>query len=575
MRSIRMTTGLLLVVAAGVVLLAIGGYAEAVLDARAARSTRTRLRAQARIAAGVASDATYTPRTLVRRVATLAGARATLFDRQGSPLADSTPDHLTTAARPSADVLWKAVSGERTISGEIVTTGSELPDGTVLLLTGPVEPAIDAQRALRGFFFGAFIVLALICWVAALRGWNSVDHALNRVKGVAERLSKGDLTARVWEPRRGPLSDLTAAIDDAIEHLGRLLSDARAQGRYYAAILDQMTDAVVAVDERSRVQFVNRPFARLFDVDPDGTAGRPLENVTLNYDISALVGRALEQGTVQRDSLTLTHPDEYTLECVATPLTDGDEVIGAVALLHDITQLREAHRVRQDFVANASHELRTPAAGIKALAEALEAGALDDPERGPKFCEQIVEAADRLTEILDDMLTLTRVERGARLLEPRLIDVATALEDAANQVRPGAHQKQVSVTCEVAEGDQVYADPDALQTLLLNLLDNAVKYTPQGGSVTARGRAVPGGYELAVIDTGVGIPKDHQDRIFERFYRVDRARDRTTGSTGLGLSIVKHLAESHEGHVNVRSIEGEGSTFTAFFPEAPASEGLS
>jgi len=238
-----------------------------------------------------------------------------------------------------------------------------------------------------------------------------------------------------------------------------------------------------------------------------------------------------------------------------------------VGLLHDVTQLRETNRVRQDFVANASHELRTPAAGIKALAEALQAGAMEDPERGPEFAGQIVDAADRLTEILDDMLTLTRVERGARMLEPKMTDVGAALEDAADQVRPAADQKGVGVTVECDEGDRVYADPDSLQTLLLNLLDNAVKYTPEGGTVTARGREVPGGYQLAVEDTGVGIPREHQQRIFERFYRVDRARDRATGSTGLGLSIVRHIAESHGGRVAVSSREGEGSTFTAFLPD--------
>lgn len=438
----------------------------------------------------------------------------------------------------------------------ILTSDAAVPDPTASI------------RDLRVFLLATFVVLALAVWAACAWGWRSIDRTHQRIAGLARRVGEGDLTARLGEARQGPLGSLTGSVNDAIEHLDGILADTRARGRYYAGILDQMTDAVVAVDERNRVRFVNRPFVRLFDVEPGDAAGRPLESVILNYELSALVSRALRQGAVQRESLRLTHPAQHLLECVATPLTsETGAIVGAVALLHDITRLRDADRVREDFVANAGHELRTPAAGIKALAEALQAGALSDPTLGPSFCGQIVDAADRLTEILDDMLTLTRVERGEQLLERRMVDVTSVLENVARQLSPTANQKDLSVNTQCGDEDEVYADPAMLQTLLLNLLENGVKYTPAGGAVTARGRVVPGGYELAVTDTGIGIPREHQERIFERFYRVDRARDRATGSTGLGLSIVRHIAEAHGGHVSVSSQEGEGSTFTAFFPD--------
>ncbi|MGC9320302.1 MAG: sensor histidine kinase, partial [Armatimonadota bacterium] len=370
---------------------------------------------------------------------------------------------------------------------------------------------------------GAWLVAA---WLA-----HFVGEPLQRMTNMAQRMRQGDLSVRVHDVRPGVIGRLAEELNATAESLQAELSQARAQGRHYSAILQQMTDAVVAVDDRGRVEFVNRTFAALFDVSPDEAAGRPLENVTLHYKLSALVSRALEQGTVQRDQLRLTHPHKRVLEGVCTPLTDEGEVTGVVGLLHDITELREVNRVRQDFVANASHELRTPAAGIKALAEALQAGAINDPQRGPKFCQQIVEAADRLTETLDDMLTLTRVERGEKLLEPCTLRAAGAVEEAVSQIRPAARAKGIELTTEVGEGDRVFAHPDSLQTLLVNLLDNAVKYTPEGGSVVVRGRSLPGGYELAVADTGVGIPEAEQERVFERFYRVDRARDRATGST--------------------------------------------
>ncbi|MEN6545581.1 MAG: ATP-binding protein, partial [Armatimonadia bacterium] len=239
-----------------------------------------------------------------------------------------------------------------------------------------------------------------------------------------------------------------------------------------------------------------------------------------------------------------------------------------IGLLRDVTDLPRLDEVRREFVANASHELRTPAAGIKALAEALEVGALQDPEKGPRFVHQIVESADRLTSILDDMLILTRVERGQELLNVTRLKAGEAVGEAVKQIAIRAEDRHLQLEVQAAPEDTLSADARGLHTVLLNLLDNAVKYTPEGGAVSVTGRAVPGGYELAVTDTGVGIPPEHQARVFERFYRVDKARDRATGGTGLGLSIVKHIMDSHGGKVTLRSVPGSGSTFTVFFPDS-------
>lgn len=429
------------------------------------------------------------------------------------------------------------------------------------------ETATDLDHARRLI---AIAVLVAIVFASLVILWleRSVAEAARRIRRNLPRLGEEELDAGLLDLPAGALDRLAEMLGEASRDVRDELQSARTQCQRYAAILEQMTDAVVAVDEAGHVQFVNRAFARLFELDPAEAIGQPLENATLNFDLSALVTRALQQGQVQRDRLSLRHPHEAILEGVTTPLTDhSGRIVGAVGLLHDITQMREANRIRQDFVANASHELRTPAAGIKALAEALQAGAINDPRRGPEFCRQIVAAADRLTATLDDMLTLTRVERGARLFEPELLEARAAIKAAIEQVAPAARLKGIEVRTEIDDGE-VFADPAALQTLLVNLLDNAVKYTPEGGTVTARGRTVPGGYEVAVIDTGPGIPEEHLDRIFERFYRVDRARDRATGSTGLGLSIVRHIAETHGGRVRVESEEGEGSKFTAFFPSS-------
>ncbi len=410
----------------------------------------------------------------------------------------------------------------------------------------------------------ALLIVILSAFYGTTVGLSALTAAIISVAGFAVALiASWIVTGWLLRAAERSLQSARGAVDDVRQQLSR----EQAQALHYETILQQMTDAVVVIDARGHVRFINRAFSHLFDIDPNSVRGESLEGTTLNYQVSMLTARALHQSALQRDRVELSHPRERVLEGVSTPLKGDDgEVTGAMTLLHDITRLEQLDRVRRDFVANASHELRTPAAGIKALAEALQAGAIDEPERGRSFCKQLVDAADRLTEILDDMLTLTRVERGEELLEPQVLSARAAIDDALAHVRAAANSREINLKRAVPEEDQLFADPDALKTLLVNLLDNAIKYTPDGGTVTATGRRVDDGYRVQIADTGIGIPSEHQERIFERFYRVDRARDRATGSTGLGLAIVKHIAEAHGGEVSVSSRSGEGSIFTLTLP---------
>lgn len=431
----------------------------------------------------------------------------------------------------------------------------------------------DLEPALRQALTIAFAATAALIWLCGVLLGRNLTAAIASLADMARRIGQGDLAARAAPSPQPELADLARALNAAAEGMSQQAEAARREARYYAAILQQMDEAVVIVDGPGRVQFVNAAFARLFGIDEQAAQGRSSEQIALNYDLSALLLRAMQQNAVQHDEVRVSHPSPRSLATVVTPLLDEQsQTIGAVAVLHDLTELRRLDEVRREFVANASHELRTPAAGIKALAEALQMGAWRDPEKGPHFVQQIVAAADRLTAILDDMLTLTRVERGRQLLNPEALDVPHAVQEVVAQLRLRADGKQIDLRAEVAPGDTIHADPQGLHTVLLNLVDNALKYTPEGGTVTVGGRAVTGGYELSVRDTGVGIPAAHQGRIFERFYRVDKARDRATGGTGLGLAIVKHIVEAHGGRVAVVSSPAEGSTFSVFFPAPPGGD---
>jgi len=584
--ALRWKIGLALTGAAAVLLGALGLYLRAALMRGTEDVVAERLLAEARLVASAMPAPPWQRGAALQKWAAQVddrlGARVTLLGPAGEVLADSRRDPASMgshADRPERQeavrrgTAW-VVRSSATLGTPMLYVAASLP-GTpspgVLRLAVPLAAVESTSKHLRRGLGGAFILAALLFLGASAWLTGALTAPVQRLVDVARRVGRGDLEARVQGRAAGEVGELIEVFNSSMERLSRLVRSSQREARHYAAVLEQMGDAVVIVDAQRRVELVNGAFRRLFGARQEEVTGKRLEQIALNYDLSQLMARAVEQRAVQRGEVRALHPETRTLIGVATPvLDDQGEAVGAVGLLRDVTELHRMDQVRRDFVANASHELRTPAAGIKALAEALEAGALEDSQRRRDFVRQIVALSDRLTETLDDMLTLTRLERGQELLRPGWASAGPILAAAVQRAGARARAKGVDVQTAVADGDQLYVDAASAETILANLLDNAVKYTDAGGRVVVRGRRVAGGYEIAVEDTGVGIPADEHDRIFERFYRVDPGRGRKTGGTGLGLSIVKHSVDAHGGRVTVRSRPGEGSTFTVFLPD-PAS----
>jgi two-component system phosphate regulon sensor histidine kinase PhoR len=245
----------------------------------------------------------------------------------------------------------------------------------------------------------------------------------------------------------------------------------------------------------------------------------------------------------------------------------GEPTRGVVLVFDDITELRRLENLRREFVANVSHELKTPLASIKAYTETLRLGAINDPEHNGKFVEQIEKQSDRLHQLIIDLLQLTRIESEQEVFDITNASIAEAVESCIAAHQQAAEAKGIVVEVDAgATATHVRADEEGLRTILDNLVDNAIKYTPQGGRVCIRWKRDEGGVLIQVQDTGIGIPEKHQARIFERFYRVDKARSRQLGGTGLGLSIVKHLAQAFDGTVGLQSKVGRGSTFSVRLP---------
>ncbi len=331
------------------------------------------------------------------------------------------------------------------------------------------------------------------------------------------------------------------------------------------AILSCMIEGVLAVDKDLRVTFCNNSFARALGARSPVEAGTPLLELVRDPGLLEIIGKVLAAGERMERRLTLPAAEDHTFEVLAGPLA-GSSTPGALAILHDITELERLERVRKDFVANVSHELRTPLAAIRGYAETLLDGALDDQDHNRRFVEIIQAQATRLSNIASDLLTLSELESNGVAPQPHAISIRSALESALRTVEAAARIRGVHILCDKIDDVDVLGHELRLEQLLVNLLDNAVKFNRANGEVRVETEAVDGNACIIISDTGIGIPSEDLRRIFERFYRVDKGRSRDMGGTGLGLSIVRHVTEQMNGTVRVDSRVGEGSTFTLTFP---------
>jgi two-component system, OmpR family, phosphate regulon sensor histidine kinase PhoR len=387
----------------------------------------------------------------------------------------------------------------------------------------------------------------------------------------ARKLAEGDLghTIRVGgSPEHADLAETLNAMSGRLASTFRLLEHDREQLR---AILSGMVEGVIAIDDRRRVLFANDRAGQLLEFDPRKAVNEQLADVTRLATFHAVVEKGLAGAEPHREEFEVSGPAPRHL-AVYVSRFPGHGMPGAVLVIDDTTDVRQAERMRQDFVANASHELKTPLAVIKSNVEALIDGAADDPEARSEFLEQVAREADRLTDLIKDMLSLSKIESGSLALEARAVNLGKAITDCVERHHPRADAKTLTMVerpAPDAPGDvAAWADPDALRQVMDNLVDNAIKYTPNGGRITVRWGATVDTVSFEVEDTGVGIPEADVGRVFERFYRVDKARDRAQGSTGLGLSIVKHLVQAMRGQVRVHSKVGKGTTFRVTLPRA-------
>lgn len=419
----------------------------------------------------------------------------------------------------------------------------------------------------------SFLVAAALQLVAVRehRAGAAVARETRAAVAAMRRIATGNFDVRPERLTSSTLSGLQApfaAMTEALAALFAQLADHREQ---LTAVLDTMADGVILVDGENRIALSNPAAHELLGVKaPSGT---PLSSILRDHELRALVTLSRESGERRNMEFALASP-RRSLNATATPIAAGsvdpeqDDSGAAVLLtLHDLTPLRQLETTRREFVANVSHELRNPLAAVKAMVETLEGGAAGDPAAASDFLERINQEIDRMNALVNDLLELSRIESGQSELHIEPVDAATMIAAVRRDLAHRIAESGVEVTIDVPDEAVALGDPEKLRQVVSNLLDNALKFTPPGGSIDLRaGNAAQGGVLVQVCDSGPGIAPEHLPHLFERFYKADRSR-RDQG-TGLGLAIAKHIVEMHGGEVGVESTQGAGSTFWFTLPRA-------
>jgi two-component system phosphate regulon sensor histidine kinase PhoR len=570
-----------------VTLLALGGallYAEHAIRDFHERQTALELEAELQLLHDAVQTQLGEPATLQQTI-TAAGRRTdtryTVIAADGRVLADSHEDatrmenHGTrpevllaqAGAAPARATRFSATRLE-TLLYTATLLGTDGAARSVLRASRPIKGLNASLRSLEWHMFGVAVVIFALAAVASYWLARRIAQPLQALRVTAEQYAAGDFR------QRPPLSDIeeVAALAESMKTMARQLDDRiqslsreRAESE---AVLASMIEGVLAVNNTEALIRLNRAAAQLIGVTPEQAAGRDLREVVRHPALQEFVLAALTSDAPIEKDMLLYAPDERHVAAHGTALRDAVGMrIGALVVLNDVTRIRRLENIQREFVANVSHELKTPITAIQGFVETLLGSDAHRPEDVKRFLEIVSRHTDRLNSIIEDLLALSRIEQEeSTTLEREEADLCDIVASAIQLCRTRASGKDIAIENRCAVPMPARINTRLMEQALVNLLDNAVKFSPPGRLITVEGVRQDAQWVLAVRDQGCGIAAEHLPRLFERFYRVDKARSRQSGGTGLGLAIVKHIAQAHGGSVGVESKPGAGSTFTITLP---------
>ncbi|MFH1617031.1 MAG: ATP-binding protein, partial [Candidatus Margulisiibacteriota bacterium] len=532
-------------------------------------------------------EANASHRLLQQKAITSAGlskSRVTVIAANGSVLADSsTPFEKVKglenhAARP--EVVNAATRGigrssrySNTTEKGMIYAAAALKDKNNKLLgflrfSVPETYAAEIMSEIRRSVVAAFAVAVVLVFLLSFFFGRAFSAPIVRLSKVADKIARGEFPQTIIRKSRFEIGQLEQSIEKMSQRLSGSFQKLASEQGQLSAIIESMTEGLVAVDAEGKIILANPSAENMFAVTEPEMIGKTLREGVRNNDISSLIAEAISSRKLVSREISAYLPDERIWLAQADPIKgQKGEIVGAVCVLYDITELRKLEKYRSEFVANVSHELKTPLTAIRGYVETLLGGAIYDEPRNKEFLRKIEKHSINLSSLIDDILAVSSLESKKEVGHFVPVDISGLVGKAIETVTPRAAQKGVALKrARIDEGCVVSGIEDHVYRAILNLADNAVNYTQQGGEVEVSCAKENGVIRVSVKDTGIGIARDQLERIFERFYRVDAARSRDIGGTGLGLSIVKHIMNVHQGSVEVQSEPGKGSVFSLVFP---------
>jgi len=508
----------------------------------------------------------------------LEGTRITVILPDGTVIADSERDPASMENHANRPEVQAAISGQETsevrysdtVRSRLLYTAVPIRDGETTI--GVARIAISLSKiettvsSFRGIIFATAGVTALLVLLVAFGITYQTILPLRSLTQAVTNLESGKYVETLPGKRLDEIGRLTNAFNRMAAQISQQIEELSAERGKLSAVVSTISDAILIVNGEGRVELINPAAETILNVNASESTGKSLAEVVRNHIIVDLWQKA--QSTGEQQFTALETPTRLVLQAIASPMED-ETGSRALLILQDYTRMKRLETVRRDFVSNVSHELRTPLASLKALTETVQETALDDPPAAKRFLAQMSVEIDNMTQLVQELLDLSKIESGRVPLERTYISPWEMIQPAAERMRIQAERSGLSLTVDCPEDlPRVHVDRSRMEQVLVNLIHNAIKFTPPGGSIQVRAWAQDKDVVLAIADTGTGIADEDLQRIFERFYKADRAR--SGGGTGLGLSIARHLVESHGGRIWAESEVGKGSTFFIAIPTAQA-----
>ncbi len=574
----------------GLIIMILSSYILNFEETRVRQSLDDSLLVQARLIADRFNGASHLPsgaqvQRIVRQIHQDTQDRITVINTAGVVLGDSAQNPATMANHKTRPEVQSALEGQEsavtrysaTLKRTLIYTAVPVRmQGRVAGVVRVAQTESEFHRMLARMHWllgGAIAGTALLALLVGFLLMHQISAPIMELQRLAIGISQGDLSGRVYRFGRDELADLGLAFNSMAQQLADSFFTIKEEKRKLEVILENLADGILVIDHRLRILLANPAAQEMLQIGGKDVTGRPVMEVVLNHHLLDLIQDVNRYKEPQESELALYHPRNRALQAFLAPLKDDNgKVAGTIAVLHDLTQIRRLERVRQDFVANVSHELRTPITSVKAMAETLLNGAWKDSAILLRYLRAIDQESDRLSNLINDLLALAKLDSKVEVArEP--FDIGELFQEMKERFEPISGKTPFfELNPPVPELPLVYGNRNQIKQVLINLLDNAFKYTPAEGQVRLSAWREGEMLRVAVADTGVGIPRQDLDRIFERFYRVDKARSREMGGTGLGLSIVKHIVESHGGKVAVESDLNQGSVFSFTIPISTGEE---